>query len=305
MSNLIKASMIRYDENLKTIDQNAKADSFRQIYVNQVQGGGFTGLRPQTVTINNNDSATTGTGEEFEPGIFGEHVIVRGSDEDTLTEQQQKILDNQIEIAALEEKLEDLKNEAASILDKAEEDASEIMERAQTEAEDSKAEIIEQFKNDGYKAGMDKAAAEINKLKAELSNKIKETEENYDKQVREIEPAFVEILMKYVEKLTGIYAEEDREVILHLIDSAITNQPSGKQFIIHVAETDYETVVNAKSEILEKLPKTAELEIIADKLMSAGECTIETETRVFDCGIGAQLEGLIKELKLLSASERI
>ena len=60
------------------------------------------------------------------------------------------------------------------------------------------------------------------------------------------------------------YNYKDEDYILHLIDTAITNQTSGKNFIIHVSSDDYETVLNAKQDILTKLPKGADVEFVED-----------------------------------------
>ena len=42
------------------------------------------------------------------------------------------------------------------------------------------------------------------------------------------------------------------------------------------------------------------VEIVEDMTLGKGECMIETESGIFDCGLGTQLSELRQKLKLLS-----
>jgi len=42
------------------------------------------------------------------------------------------------------------------------------------------------------------------------------------------------------------------------------------------------------------------LEIVGDSSMGENACVIETDTGIFDCSLGVQLENLIKDLRSLS-----
>ena len=55
-----------------------------------------------------------------------------------------------------------------------------------------------------------------------------------------------------------------------------------------------------KKALLTGVAHAANVEIIEDMTLSEGECLIETGGGIFDCGLGTQLAGLKKELKLLS-----
>ena len=292
MSNLIKASMIRYDESYRSIDQNVKAEGFVEMHLAKYGICNEQAAQEEILP----DNAAFGDENADDPDYDPEEEKIR--------RQQQKILDNQIEIAALEEKLEALKQEAADILDRAETDAARIIDKAKADAEKQKTEIIDKYKLEGYNTGLEVAGNEVDRKKAELSRRIKENDEYYEKQVRQIEPAFVEILMKYLKKLTGVYVEEDREIIIHLVDSAITEQISGSHFLVRVSSDDYETILNSKGMLLSKLPASVDIDIVEDTVLAKGECMIETGTRIFDCGIDTQLKDLIRQLKMLSVDER-
>ena len=290
MSNLIKAYSVNYDEPTKKLDMNERAENFRRLYVERLE---------------KQASDDTGEGEYapddgFVEGITGDRVIIKGSEEETLSEQEKKILANQREIEKLQKKLEDLRVEAGRILDEAEEQAEEIINKAKEEAETQYESLIQSYINQGYEEGRQTAENECNELKASLERQIKQNEDDYEKQVSELEPAFVEVLIKYIEKLTGIYTSDHTEVIMHVIHQAMTKQTPCRNFIIRVSPHDYGTVLNSKPEILLWLPDGSQIEVVEDKMLSEGGCLIETDARIFDCSVDTQLRSLIEDLRLLS-----
>lgn len=86
---------------------------------------------------------------------------------------------------------------------------------------------------------------------------------------------------------------------MYLIDNAIMNIEGEKQFRIKVASGNVEFLENHKEEILDRVGHDIELEMIADSTMDGNDCIIETDSGVFDCSLGAQLENLIKDIRSL------
>ena len=60
-----------------------------------------------------------------------------------------------------------------------------------------------------------------------------------------------------------------------------------------------EFICTNKEEILERVGAGIEIEIVADSSMDGNSCVIETDSGVFDCSLGVQLENLIKDIKSL------
>lgn len=294
MSNLIKGYSINYDEPTKKLDMNERADNFRKLYVEELE------RRQAGMPEQNAKDSLSGT-TSFTEGLPGERIVISGSEEETLSEQEKRILENQRQIRELENKLEELRVEAGRLLDEAEEQAEQIVENAKLEAEQKHDELIETYMHQGYAEGKEQAEQECSDLKKKLEQQIKDNEDDYEKQVSELEPAFVEILIKYLEKLTGIYAGERPEVIMHVIHQAMTKQTSCRNFIIRVSPSDYGNVINQKPEIMLWLPEGSQVEVVEDKMLSDGGCLIETDTRIFDCSIETQLRSLKEDLRLLAA----
>lgn len=290
MSNLIKGYSVSYDEPTKKIDLNEKAENFRRLYVEK--------LERQTAGADTEDYISDDDG--FTEGITGERIILKGSEEETLSEQEKRILANQREIEKLQKKLEELRVEAGRILDEAEEQAEEIVTKAKEEAETQYESLLSTYMQQGYDEGRQNAERECDELKAALTRQIQENEEKYEKQVSELEPAFVEVLIKYIEKLTGIYTSDRNEVIMHCIHQAMTKQTPCRNFIIRVSQHDYGTVLNSKPEILLWLPDGSQIEVVEDKMLKEGDCLIETDTRIFDCSVETQMRSVIEDLRLLA-----
>ena len=295
MSNLIKGYSVSYDEPTKKLDLNEKAENFRRLYLER--------LEKSKTESPDNEAEEDDSG--FTPGLSGDMVYIKGSEEETLSEQEKRILNNQREIKKLQEKLEELRVEAGRILDEAEEQAEGIVENARQEAEKEYENLLNSYMQQGYDEGKEQAEKEYNNLKQELEDKIRETEENYEKQVLELEPAFVEVMIRYIEKLTGIYASDRTEVIMHVIHQAMTKQTPCRNFIIRVSPQDYGTVLNSKPEILLWIPEGSQIEVVEDKMLTEGGCLIETDTRIFDCSVDTQMKSLIEDLRLLAGDSEV
>ena len=295
MSNLIKGYSVSYDEPTKKLDLNEKAENFRRMYVEKLERSNMESAAKED---EEDDSG-------FTQGISGEMVFIKGSEEETLSEQEKRILKNQNEIKKLQEKLEELRVEAGRLLDEAEEQAEGIVENARHEAEKEYETLLNTYMQQGYADGKAQAEKEYDNLKQELADKIRETEENYEKQVLELEPAFVEVMIRYIEKLTGIYASDRTEVIMHVIHQAMTKQTPCRNFIIRVSPQDYGTVLNSKPEILLWIPEGSQIEVVEDKMLTEGGCLIETDTRIFDCSVDTQMKSLIEDLRLLAGDSEV
>ena len=91
-------------------------------------------------------------------------------------------------------------------------------------------------------------------------------------------------------------------MVLHLLQNAIRNVEGSKNFLVHVSAEDHEYVNENKDELTAGLGESASVEIINDVTLSAGNCFVETDSGIYDCSIGTELELLKKELRVLSYS---
>ena len=88
---------------------------------------------------------------------------------------------------------------------------------------------------------------------------------------------------------------------MFLINRSFSGLDSSRNYLIHISKEEYETVKAQKQTISVDtgMPEDS-FEIIADGTMKKGDCLIESDTGIMDCGLGTQMELLKRQLKMLS-----
>ena len=191
--------------------------------------------------------------------------------------------------------------EAEQIKSQAEAEAEQIKSQAQIEAEDQKNQVLNEARKLGYDEGMSMAKAEGDKLKAEIEKERVRLENQYDQMVEELEPRFIDTITAVYKHIFNIELQNNREILVHLIESTLRKVDSSRTFIVHVSKDDYPYVSMQKNHLIETaIGGQGVLDIIEDITLRKNECMIETDGGIFDCGVGTQLEELTKKLKLLS-----
>ncbi len=273
MSNVIKAAAVTYTQEIRTIDSNLRE-------------GGFTRLAVEKRANVSEGEVTEG----FKPGIPGIFSDQGGVEPEDVPE------DLAAEFAAEKARLEQLKKEAEDVLSDAREEVKKLLAGAKVDAE----EIRKQAYADGLRQGEQKAKEKYDSMKVGLEAEVKRQKEDYERQVSELEPTFAEILIKLLEKLTGVLLAEKQGIIAYLLEQAIRGIEPGMTYLVHVSAEDFPLANSKKGELLRDLKEGAVLEIIEDRTMQKGQCIIETDSRIFDCGIDTQMKNLAGDLRLLA-----
>lgn len=201
---------------------------------------------------------------------------------------------------AAEEEEPGLTEKAEEILNAAREQAGRIVEEAEQQAESIRSEAFRQGQEEGYEEGNKSAAEEIEELEHSLNQQILENQKEYQMQLEQLEPLFVNLMVSYLEKLTGIIIEDKRDVILHLVTTAVHKVERNHNFLIRVSGEDYSYVNSKREQLAATAGEEASVEIIEDKTFGKNQCIIETDDRIIDCSLDVQLKGLVDDLKLLA-----
>lgn len=272
------------------------------LYSNILKGGYVVLDKTDKVIIDNNETVERILGEvavqmqeQIEPEEF-EEGFVAGID----AEQVARLVEDEGETDP-EEILEDqamLKEEAMAEIEA-------MKAEARNEIEELRVKASETGYQEGYAEGKQKAEEECRahyqQMEQQLITKEKELEDRYQEQMEELEPALVDKLTGVYEHVLGIRLEEEKENILFLINRSLASFESGRNYIVHVSKEDYEAAKSGKPQISVEtgMPEDA-FEIIADGTMKKGDCMIESDLGIMDCGLGTQMEMLKRQLKLLS-----
>lgn len=201
--------------------------------------------------------------------------------------------------------------QAAASLENANAEAERIIEEARLQAEQIIADAnknadaaFEEAKQNGYYEGNEKAQEEMNikqaQLEVEFDNKRKELEQEYNNLKESIEPELVEVITDVFRKVTGVVAEDNQEIILHLINDVMHNADGSRDYVIKVSPDDYKFLVNNQGKIYCAMSREVNIDIVEDATLERNQCMIETNTGIFNCSLDIELNNLIKNIKLLS-----
>ena len=157
----------------------------------------------------------------------------------------------------------------------------------------------------GDEAARQEAQAQADRIQAQREAEYREKaaglDAEYQKMIDELEPKFVDTITGIYEHIFHVDLHSYREVLCYLISATMRNTEDNKSFLIHVSKEDYPYVSMQKKQITAQTASpNASVEIIEDMTLGKGECLIETEGGIFDCGLGTQLAELRQKLKLLS-----
>ena len=276
MSNLLKkSSIINNDE--RVIDYNElirkKMQTIMESRNNEMDADGFiSGLRADIVEelISDDNTADARTDDSSE----GEHQAAAS--------------------------LENINAEAEKIIEDARLQAEQIIADANKNA----AAAFEEAKQNGYYEGNAAAQEEVDKkqeqLEAEYNNRKKELEQEYNELKEKVEPQLVEVITDVFRKVTGVVAEDNQQIILHLINDVMHNADGSRDYVIKVSPEDYKFLVNNQGKIYCAMSREVNIDIVEDAGLERNQCMIETNTGIFNCSLDIELNNLIKNIKLLS-----
>lgn len=196
--------------------------------------------------------------------------------------------------------LEQINEQAQQIINDANEQAEQILSDAHNDAD----RISEEARQNGYYEGCSKAEEEvnnrINELEQEYEAKKKQLEQEYSQMKEAVEPELVNVIVEVFRKVTHVVAEDNHDIILHLINDVMHNAEGCKDFTIKVSPDDYRFLVNNQGKIYCAMSKEVNIDIVEDMGMERNQCMIETSTGIFNCSLDVELDNLIKNIKLLS-----
>jgi len=195
---------------------------------------------------------------------------------------------------------EEARRRAAEIIEEAEEQKKQIMSQAIKEAKIKEKSLREAASEEGYKEGQLRAKEEYENKLLEIEDEKARLREEFEAEVERLEPIFAGLVINYVERLTGIVADEYEAVIYNMLVAAINNADSSRFYVIHVPKEQYEYVSSREGYIREIVGDRVNIEIIADPVLPLNSCKIETDSCVIDTGLDTRLTTLVNSIRLLA-----
>lgn len=199
-----------------------------------------------------------------------------------------------------------IQKDVDQILNDAQVQANQIVADARAQAD----QILNQAREEGHRQGYDEGFQEgmnksEDKIEKTLQKKEKELEDRYERMTQSVEPEMVDTLTRIYEHVFNVSFKDDKEIILHLLQTALSRIESSGSLLIHISPDDYDMITDAKEQLMQNVvsPDTV-LELVEDPTLKENECIIETDGGIFDCSVGVELEELGRKIKLLSFDRR-
>ncbi len=196
--------------------------------------------------------------------------------------------------------VERAKEQAERIMSKATADAETILKKAVQEAENLKERARKEAEDQGYAKGMERVQAQETQMRAQLDQMREEQEQAYADRRYTMEPELMDAVIEVFDQVLHTDFADHREILLYLIRRTVRHIKNSREYRVFVSSMDYADVASRKEEIMEKIGGEVTLDIIMDESMQSGQCTIDTDEGLFECGLNVQLSNLIKDLKALS-----
>ncbi|MCR5468446.1 MAG: hypothetical protein K6F37_05745 [Lachnospiraceae bacterium] len=219
---------------------------------------------------------------------------------DQLSVEEDKVETDIPEEAVEEVSHRDIDEEAERILADARAQAEQIVAEANANAEQIRNDAYEkglaEGRDAGYSDGYENGSKEFDDKLAELDGREAELEAKYENEMTELEPHLLDVILGVIDKVFRVQFSGKRDLLLYLINNAVMNIEKATSFEIHVSESQKDYVENHKDEIIERVGEGIKLDIVSDSSIEEDHCTIVTDTGVFECGFGAQLDNLIRDL---------
>ncbi|MCQ2522274.1 MAG: hypothetical protein MJ105_07835 [Lachnospiraceae bacterium] len=284
---------------------------------NFIKGGYVVMQKTDAVSIDNNEAfqkrieelmvaqETTFTEEDtegFSEGLDALQVAELVSDEDggglSIAE-----------AAAAKERAETLEKEAkensSQMIDDARQQAQRILNEANAEADQMRQDAFhkghEEGSQKGYEDGLQRAKEAFAEKERALEEERNALHAEYEAKCQNIEMTLVDTLTDIYSHVLSVTLSDEKDLVVKLLHKTMQTLDTGKHYLIHVPKASVASVREKKSELSKQsgIPEES-IEIIEDNTLPENGCLIESDSGIYDCSLGTQLELLGKQLKLIS-----
>lgn len=200
----------------------------------------------------------------------------------------------------LEAEIAAARAQADEIVATAEQLAIEYKENARREVEIECSRIRANAQQEGYDFGIRQASDEYESRMRAVDAKMVELDQEYAMAIEALEPKFVALITDIYERIFNIDLSEYEQILVNLVTDTMRKSDNSRSFLIHFSSEDYRSLSEQNREELEAASSGAKIDIIEDIGLSRGQCLLETDNGVLDCGVDTQLSELKKKLMILS-----
>lgn len=170
---------------------------------------------------------------------------------------------------------------AREMIQKAQQDAEEIVRRA--------VEQKEKEKQDGYDAGYQEGLAQVTEL-------LVKARTEYEASLKNASKDMLNLAFKIAEKIIGKALELDKDLIVDIVAQALQTVRQSRQITIRVNPEDAKVLKANREALADALGQGRMIDVAEDKKVPRGGCIIESEIGIVEAHLQTQLERLKKVL---------
>lgn len=198
--------------------------------------------------------------------------------------------------------LDEIRAQADAIIADAHAQAEQIINSANAESDSIKQSAYEE----AYERASEDAKSQLARMESQLISEYDKRREDlqaeYDELKSRMEPELTDVILEVFSNVTHAIAEDNKEIILNLVNNVLKDANISNEFIIKVSKEDYSFMVQNQGKLYCAMNKEIQVDIVEDSKLSKGQCLIQADSGVYDCSLDIQLENLIKEIKILSCT---
>lgn len=198
-----------------------------------------------------------------------------------------------------EEYVNAAREQAQQLLAEARIRADQLIAEAQSQIARDRETAAAEGRENGYAQGMEEAERHLATEKDRLEQQERAMWEELQRQKEELEPQLVQVVTELVEQVFHIQFHDKEEILLYLVRNTLESVDGGRNFIIKAGMERARYLEEHRQEILDCLGRGVTLDIIGEHSMGEGDCIIETDHGLFECGPDVQLENLMKDIRSL------
>lgn len=176
--------------------------------------------------------------------------------------------------AVVESEVYDAHQKAKDIVEQAEKQAAQMLEKASRERD----AVVGASREQGRQEGLAQATSIILKAKQDAAHIVEESE-----------PQIVKLALVMTEKILGRMLEEDSELVISIAAQAIESVRQQREIILRVNPEDAQLLRNSRKKIMDMLGRTKDIAVREDPEVERGGCIIETENGTVDAQLKTQL----------------
>ncbi len=222
---------------------------------------------------------------------------------DLLSAEKEKIKTREREVEAraqeLEQQYQELMNSAQQEIEAAKQEADKIRADArehgqllEAETESKLEKIREDGRAEGYELGMRQAAEDAEKRKAaeaqELMRLTQELRGERDSMIDSLKPDVISLVMEITRRVIRAELDENNTAFTDLVSYELSKLKQSEFVTVSVNADDFAKYFNGGQTDLGLESDT--LTVQENRRLAPGDCIIETDSEIIDCGITGQLE---------------